>query len=95
MLRGELVICADVIEHLQNPDVIVEAIKKSGAKIAVISTPDRSLIPGGMSGPPRNPHHVREWTMKEFDSYLRQHFDVLEHYICNAEQFTQVVVLRP
>jgi SAM-dependent methyltransferase len=91
----DLLICADVIEHLQNPDVILEAIKKSGAKIAVISTPDRSLIPGGLSGPPRNIHHVREWTMKEFDAYLREHFDVLEHSICNPEQFTQVVVVRP
>jgi hypothetical protein len=94
MLRGDLVICADVIEHLPNPDIIIEAIKKSGAKIAVISTPDRSLIPGAMAGPPRNPHHIREWTMKEFDAYLREHFDVLDHHICNPEQFTQVAVVR-
>lgn len=94
-LTADMVICADVIEHMIDPDQILDYIKKAGAKIAVISTPDRSLIPGAMAGPPRNIHHVREWTMKEFDAYLRDYFDVLDHHICNAEQFTQVAVIRP
>jgi 2-polyprenyl-3-methyl-5-hydroxy-6-metoxy-1,4-benzoquinol methylase len=91
----DLVVCADVIEHLLNPDDIIQTIKTARPKIVVISTPERSLIPGAEDGPPRNPHHVREWTLREFTNYLRDHFDVIEHYVCNAEQWTQVAVCRP
>jgi len=91
----DLVVCADVIEHVQNPDDIIQTIKTARPKIVVISTPERSLIPGAEDGPPRNPHHVREWTIREFNNYLRDHFDVIEHYVCNQEQWAQVAVCRP
>jgi 2-polyprenyl-3-methyl-5-hydroxy-6-metoxy-1,4-benzoquinol methylase len=91
----DLVVCADVIEHVLNPDDIIQTIKTARPKIVVISTPERSLIPGAEDGPPPNKHHVREWTLKEFNNYLRDHFDVLEHYVCNQEQWAQVAVCRP
>jgi len=91
----DLVVCADVIEHIVDPDEMIETIKTARPKIIVISTPERSLIPGAENGPPPNKHHVREWTLREFNNYLRDHFDVIEHYVCNAEQWTQVAVCRP
>ena len=34
----------------------------------VISTPKREFT--NRDGPPKNPHHVREWTFHEFQLYL-------------------------
>lgn len=89
----DMVICADVIEHVQDPDELLDAIHRLQPKVVVISTPDRALIPGGLSGPPRNKHHIREWTSGEFASYLSTRATILRHFISNQEQWTQVAVL--
>lgn len=88
----DMVICSDVIEHVVDPDVIVEQIKAYRPKLIVISTPDRSLLNGPELGPPKNIHHVREWTAKEFGDYLRQHFNIVLHQHTNREQGTQLVI---
>jgi len=89
----DLIICSDVIEHVQRPDLLLERIRKLGPKLVVISTPDRTLVPGTQTGPPRNPHHIREWEMNEFGAFLTDHgFNVIDHHICNREQATQVAV---
>lgn len=54
---------------------------------------EMSLIPGGMIGPPRNKHHVREWTMPEFAKYLSSRATILRHFISNKSQWTQCAVL--
>ena len=68
----DVVICADVIEHLQNPDALLESIKTVATKQTwiVISTPDRETLRGAASVTPANPEHVREWSLKEFRQYL-------------------------
>ncbi len=71
-----VVVCADVIEHLKDPRPLLQGLRKlrwNGCKI-IISTPDRSLIPGARpQGPPLNPGHVREWTLDEFRELLQFH----------------------
>jgi SAM-dependent methyltransferase len=90
----DLVICADVIEHLSDPDVLLGFIKKITWEHLIISTPDRDEVVrqwGARSnGPPKNPYHVREWSFAEFEYYIGQHFRVLEHR--PAEHMAQVVL---
>lgn len=70
-----LVICADVIEHLLDPDPLIELIKCISTKDTwiVISTPERDKLRGTdcMRSPKRE--HVREWNTQEFRAYLESH----------------------
>jgi hypothetical protein len=88
----DIVICADVIEHVPEPDQLVDLIQNCNPRFSVISTPDRSLLTRGQDGPPGNKAHVREWTFDEFAQYLGRRFKIIEHFISNEKQRTQVVV---
>src|SRR5439155_21392185 len=66
----DLVICADVIEHVPDPDQLLDLVEKCTPRFGVISTPDRSLLTRGQNGPPGNKAHVREWTFDEFALYI-------------------------
>ncbi|MBN1433235.1 class I SAM-dependent methyltransferase [Candidatus Fermentibacterales bacterium] len=71
--RFDLVIAADVIEHLRDPDRLLAWICAHSDERTwiLLSTPDRSTLGVSRRGPPRNPHHVREWSRREFRRYLR------------------------
>ena len=95
-MRVDLVIAADVIEHLVNPDELLKYIQKLQPKYAVISTPDRNLFRYAChNGPPTNPAHIREWSFAEFDAYLSRFFEVEEHFISFPAQATQCALCRP
>lgn len=69
-----LFISADVIEHLVDPWLhlrrVSEAMSDTG--VAILSTPERELTHGDThAGPPRNPCHLREWSIREFDLLLQ------------------------
>ena len=71
-----LIVCADVIEHLWNPHVLLRALKSlmvDGCVLA-ISTPDRiamnKALRRGSKGPPSDPRHVQEWSIPEFKQLL-------------------------
>ena len=70
-----IIVASDIIEHLVDPFVLLSLIKRllhSGAHAAVLSTPERDLIYGGIqAGPPSNDCHMREWNLIEFQSMLR------------------------
>jgi hypothetical protein len=92
-LRGDLVICADVIEHVLDPDELIEFLKGIRPQFLILSTPDRDLMYGGRHwGPPTNETHIREWNFDEFHRYIGKHFNILNHVISNREQFTQMTV---
>lgn len=93
-LGFDLVICADVIEHIPEPDEVLHLIELCQPKCAVISTPDRSLLKRGHDGPPGNKAHVREWAFEEFAQYIGRRFPVTEHVISNRQQATQMVVTK-
>ena len=94
ILDCDVVICSDVIEHLQDPNQITEILSKIKSKYIIMSTPDRALLNEGINGPPRNYTHNREWTMNEFKSYLEQSgFFVEEIFISNREQATQCALI--
>lgn len=72
-LRSAVVVCADVIEHLQHPEFLLVQLSRCLVlcHAIVLSTPDRNLKRGwGDLGPPTNAAHVREWTIDELAGYL-------------------------
>lgn len=76
---GATLICSDVIEHVEDPDQILAYLEAIRPEQIVISTPDRDEIKlDTQDGPPRNIHHVREWTHDEFVAYLSSRFDIVD-----------------
>lgn len=73
-LRPDVTICADVIEHVDDP---VSLLTRLHTLIGprgrlVLSTPDRARVEDQPRlGPPRNAHHVREWALDEMTALLR------------------------
>lgn len=75
IVLGGLLICSDVIEHVEDPNILLEFICTLNPDRIVISTPDRDVLQlDTQDGPPRNIHHVREWNHDEFVKYLEQWF---------------------
>lgn len=71
----DLIICADVIEHVIDPDFMLDQLNKISAKRLIISTPNRDCHRGVDSyGPPENKAHVREWNFDEFHAYIKTRF---------------------
>jgi SAM-dependent methyltransferase len=97
MPRSDLVVCADVIEHVLDPDYLLGRIVEVANKYIILSTPDRDLLYSASSryfyGPPENPSHVREWTFIEFARYISKIFNILDHRISNQRQATQMMLL--
>ena len=83
----DLCICADVIEHIRDPDNLLQFLLSLKCKVYVISTPKRDVLKNADSGPPNNPHHVPVWTFHEFQLYLHSKgfrvvkpFDGVQHH---------------
>ena len=70
--KFDIVICADVIEHLEHPEQLLHFIRQvSTPKTKIIlSTPDRVRLNGGEVLSPSNAAHVREWRADELTSFL-------------------------
>jgi hypothetical protein len=92
----DMVVASDVIEHVTDPDALMATIKAIAPGYIVLSTPDRDLLRlGTHDGPPLNQSHIREWNFAEFEAYVKEHFEVLEHFISCAPQATQCVLCCP
>lgn len=92
--RWDLVMCSDVIEHVKDPDALLDSIADTDFKYLVISTPASDLLGHGTElGPPRNIHHAREWTQEGFKQYISSRFEVVEQVIFDSA--TQVIVAKP
>jgi len=87
----DVVICSDVIEHIINPDNLVDYLLSLNSKYYIISTPCRNILCNhpkfsksykkSWNGPPLNICHVREWTMDEFKQYISNKFTIVSsHY---------------
>lgn len=80
----DLVICADVIEHLIYPNELMKFIASISFRILFLSTTNRDiLVKLGTPplGPPKNEHHIREWTQAEFIKYTSQLVDIIGQFI--------------
>lgn len=97
-IEADLIVCSDVIEHLVDPDDLLNWLAIQRPKYIILSTPDRDLVyksgTNGRDGPPNNPAHVREWNYDEFFNYISKFFSVVEHKITNQKQATQMIVCK-
>ena len=93
---AQLIICADVIEHVPNPDAfIADLLAHQHVQYFIFSTPDRNLDTSPWKyGPPNNESHYREWTFEEFEKYMSRFFIIEKHEISNVEQRTQMIVAK-
>lgn len=83
-IKSKLIISSDVIEHLINPNLLLNYIKSKIEKdgVIILSTPERDLLRGPGCNYSPNKHHVREWSYKEFELYLEsQGFEILDHFL--------------
>jgi SAM-dependent methyltransferase len=70
----DLIICADVIEHLADARVLLENIRSAchTDSRVLLSTPDRDRTRGRSCMESTKKEHVREWTLSEFSVFLSQ-----------------------
>ncbi len=94
-LRADMVICSDVVEHIENPDDLLDFLSEISFQHLVISTPERDGMAGKQDfGPPENTSHYREWNAAEFKKYLGRWFIVQDQRIFNRKSVTQVVICQ-
>lgn len=70
----DLIVCADVLEHLKHPDECLRFIHAHLAPDgrAVLSTPERDHLRGRSCMQSLHPEHVREWNTSEFRSFVER-----------------------
>jgi 2-polyprenyl-3-methyl-5-hydroxy-6-metoxy-1,4-benzoquinol methylase len=96
----DMIICSDVIEHLVDPQTLLEYLEKQDFRILIISTPERELVYSQrdkaerqfLEGPPKNKAHTMEWSYIEFHQMIKRWFKVQKHWISNEAQATQVAM---
>lgn len=85
----DIIICADVIEHLLYPELMLNWISEIDFKDLIISTPNRDLLVKyrgySKNGPPNNPHHIREWSFNELNEYIGEYFNIINHFNVDDE----------
>lgn len=94
-LQTDLIICSDVIEHVKNPDELMDFLKKIKFNSLVISTPERTSVRGIKDfGPPENPSHYREWNRQEFKDYVSKWFNIRDQIITSDKSASQMLICK-
>jgi SAM-dependent methyltransferase len=72
--RFDLVVCFEVIEHVERQDEVIAELARVLAPdgVLAISSPNRGVYPEG------NPHHLHEYAPEELRTALEAHFDEVE-----------------
>jgi 2-polyprenyl-3-methyl-5-hydroxy-6-metoxy-1,4-benzoquinol methylase len=86
----DLIISSDVIEHLVNPDKLLNDIRQASTPTSwiVLSTPERDALRGRNSLSSPKAVHVREWNKEEFAAYLTSRgFTVIEQRLLPPLRF--------
>jgi len=81
--KYDIIICADVIEHLKDPDQLLEFLKSIShhQSIIIISTPERDIRRGINNKQSPNEEHVREWNKEELYKYIySKGFNIEKHF---------------
>lgn len=93
----DVVLCADVIEHLADPDPCLELIRSAigSTGTAFISTPERDILRGHDCQSSPHPSHVREWNQAELAAYLESRgFEILSHVLLPQGKLSMLQSLK-
>lgn len=94
----DMIISSDVIEHLVDPDKLLDYIKLYGHNETqiILSTPERDKISyQNPLGPPHNLTHVREWNLTELNSYFMDRgFKILNHFLIGDKILSYWALIR-
>jgi 2-polyprenyl-3-methyl-5-hydroxy-6-metoxy-1,4-benzoquinol methylase len=71
-----VITCVDVLEHVPDYLYLLREMLRVASRLVFLSTPKRRPENTFPNGRPRNPWHLREWTMEELDFILHQLPDV-------------------
>ncbi|MFC2188723.1 class I SAM-dependent methyltransferase [Fulvivirgaceae bacterium LMO-SS25] len=95
--KVDIIICADVIEHLANPIPTLEFCRDSirNGGVIILSTPERDVLRGKGCSESPHPSHVREWNKSE----LRQLLDsiglkVTKHYLLPPKRLSNNSMIK-
>lgn len=89
----DLIVCADVLEHLHDPTNCLKFVFDHLAPdgVAVFSTPERDFLRGRSCLASSHPSHVREWNRKEFRQLLEYYgFKVIRQTLFPAARIPAV-----
>jgi SAM-dependent methyltransferase len=83
--RFDLVLCLEVLEHLERPSEAVEELRRVGREHLVISVPFEPYFRLGsllrakyVRQLGNHPEHVNHWARRSFGEFLRAHVDAVE-----------------
>jgi len=89
-----VVIIADVLEHLQDPDEMMKYISGINFQYLIMSSPNRDSETLSQDGPPHNIAHAREWSFNELNEYVSDYFQIINQYVSNKAQRTQCIIAK-
>lgn len=82
---ADLVVCCEVLEHIENPEAVLRLLAASARKRLLVSVPREpiwrvlNLARGRYIGDLGNtPGHIQHWSRDRFMSFLSSHAEVLE-----------------
>ena len=87
--KFDIVVCADVVEHLVDPNACIAFIKRHTKKdgFSLISTPDRERLYGPEQITSGHPCHVREWSFSEFAAFIHERdLKIVRHIILGQQK---------
>ena len=83
--KPELIICCEVLEHLEHPEDALRALQAAAKEYVIVSVPrepiwsvlnlarGKYLMSGG-----NTPGHIQRWSAPAFKTLVSRYFDILE-----------------
>ena len=82
---AELIVCCEVLEHLENPERALQVLKSLASPFLIISVPREpiwrilNLVRGSyFSDFGNTPGHLQHWSKKAFMEVIQRHFDLVK-----------------
>ena len=82
---ADLIVCCEVLEHIENPEAGLEALQRIATKHVIISVPREpiwcalNLARGKyLSKLGNTPGHIQHWSRSNFVTLVSQYFDIVE-----------------
>jgi 2-polyprenyl-3-methyl-5-hydroxy-6-metoxy-1,4-benzoquinol methylase len=82
---ADLIVCCEVLEHLEKPNEALRIIRSLGARYVIVSVPREpiwsvmNLARGKyISDLGNTPGHIQRWSQRAFLKLVAKHFDIIE-----------------